>query len=625
MLLLALLFGCQSRDTLVIKSKDVDLTDFVDFLDSDDVVLNKSGGTRVVVKDEPGLAEGAYRLEQKGKRTLVHASDPLGVQYGVAHALELHGFRFYHPERTRQPDEIAPLDNVPEGLYEPEMARRGLHMHTLHPIEGMWDFWVPNSSDRPQRIIDWTIKNRGNHIQWVGLDNIDGRDLVAQQEWRDHTRGIVDYAHERGVTTGLGVQLFGGANLQFAYDLVDANAWNAAQAAERLDVVFGDIDFDVLSLSFGEFSGTEPENFVSAASEASAFMEQEYPQVERVATIHVGDDLRVEYQGEEMIYYFLATFVEPPLKPWIHTVMYYNLFEDAGLAYHHEEFDMHREYLVEAIAADEPVGYHPESAYWVAFDINVPTYLPLYIRSRWLDMHEAPGIDDHVLFSSGWEWGYWQNDYATLRMNYTVPDDHGDVVRQMFPEPELADVVIELSELQARYLIDQRLAAYMAGREAVIDIGGSRGIIAQPDRPELGETPPDGVLDGLDAMADESEALLDRLQGDSWWVDEVRDGIEIDVHRARFARLVFEASMRGDADMLADAEAELAKARLVVDRRHDDLHYGDAERLLRLEQNPTLYQFGYLEKAETMCFWERELVQARNVINGTTEREPPCI
>ena len=30
-----------------------------------------------------------------------------------------------------------------------------------------------------------------------------------------------------------------------------------------------------------------------------------------------------------------------------------------------------------------------------------------------------PSLDEQVLFSSGWEWGYWQNDYVTLRQGYT--------------------------------------------------------------------------------------------------------------------------------------------------------------------------------------------------------------
>ena len=88
-----------------------------------------------------------------------------------------------------------------------------------------------------------------------------------------------------------------------------------------------------------------------------------------------------------------------------------------------------------------PVAYFPESAYWVAFDNSVPTYLPMYIRSRWLDMFEIKTqseenghatLTDHTLFSSGWELGYWQNDVATLRMNWSIPETYLSVFKDLF-------------------------------------------------------------------------------------------------------------------------------------------------------------------------------------------------
>ena len=49
--------------------------------------------------------------------------------------------------------------------------------------------------------------------------------------------------------------------------------------------------------------------------------------------------------GENLIYYFLVKFADPAIIPDIHTVMFYNLFETAGGAYHHEDFAEHRAYL----------------------------------------------------------------------------------------------------------------------------------------------------------------------------------------------------------------------------------------------------------------------------------------
>ena len=36
------------------------------------------------------------------------------------------------------------------------------------------------------------------------------------------------------------------------------------------------------------------------------------------------------------------------------------------------------EFLFDRLENGLPVAYFPESAYWVAFDNSVPTYLPMY-------------------------------------------------------------------------------------------------------------------------------------------------------------------------------------------------------------------------------------------------------
>ena len=87
---------------------------------------------------------------------------------------------------------------------------------------------------------------------------------------------------------------------------------------------------------------------------------------------YVGKDLQVTYEGEDYIYYLLAQFANPEITPWVHSVMFYNLYDSAGGAYHHDYFTEHREYLESKIENGEKVAYFPESAYWVAFDNLVP-------------------------------------------------------------------------------------------------------------------------------------------------------------------------------------------------------------------------------------------------------------
>lgn len=618
----------------------------------------RGGGVHLVVRDRAlaGCA-GCYRLERVSDRVIeVQAGDPLGAQYGLTAALESMDFRFVHPHATYAPVALS----LPEKddhfgvLHEPQIARRGLHLHTLHPTDGMMDFWEPDPDglERAKRVVDWTVRNRGNHLQWVALDDIQEGDAEA---WRDHTREIVDYAHRRGLTTGLGIQLFGSSNLQQAWDLVD-DPGDPVREREQMDerlAVVGDLGFDVLNLSFGEFFAEEPEVFVDAAERAYDAIQAHAGPVEVPAVVHVGnyDDLRVQWQGEELLYYFLAAETGRDIVPWIHSVMYYNLFEDAGGAYLHESFDEHRAFLLEALSAGEPVGYFPETAYWVAFDINVPTWLPVYVRSRWTDLDRirdaGPQVQDHVIFSSGWEWGYWQNDYATLRASYELPDRYEALYDDLF-EPygaegvALARAATTLADRQHDALIDQRLAAYLAGREAVIDLGDNLGIISQPDRPSFDEvaafTPDeaaafDQVLAGLASLSVDTREILVDLEAaaiETRFAAEMVDGAEVDALRTEFAHAVFSAALAHGSG--ADAQPHLLAARAardaavdVVARRHAALWDPDPGRLVAADRpNATVYAFGYLARADELCFWERELVQVENLVNGATAPVPPC-
>ncbi len=222
--------------------------------------------------------------------------------------------------------------------------------------------------------------------------------------------------------------------------------------------------------------------------------------------------------------------------------------------------------------SNQRAGYFPESAYWVAFGDSVPQYLPLYMRSRWLDLNNlrsaGPGaltLPEHVLFSSGWEWGYWQNDYATLRMSYALPSSWDAALVQMFAPlgdtgTRVVSLVQQLAELQHQALIGQRLAPYLAGRDVSLDLGRTLGIISQP-----------------------TQAPLD------------------------------------------SADALLTQAHDIVARRHASLHSSIAERLVQSDSNATIYQFGYLKQANELCYWERERIQLRNFLKLSTDMEPSCL
>ncbi len=611
----------------------------------------------VVALSSNDACDQCYRLEGSGTLLQVRGGGPLGRQYGLWHALEALGYRFPHPRYTRRPGEFLAADpSVLNRDYAPEMKkRRGLHLHTLHPIESLYDFWIPSPENLEggKRAIDFLIKNRGNYLQWCALDDID-KNPALRPAWAAHTQQLTDFAHAHGVHTGVALQLFGQSNLQNAFDLIDDTTVDPAPEMERrLHVLLDDTGFDTLNLSFGEFFAADPARFVAAVDSAYATMQKVQPGVEMTATIHVGnfDNLRVDYMGTRQLYYFLVRYANPAIVPWVHTTMYFNLYEDAGLAYLHEQFNEHRDYLEGRLRAGQPIGYFPESAYWIAFDINIPTFLPLYVRSRHLDMERlaaAGQLEDHVLFSSGWEWGYWLTDAATLRMNYTRPAKWIDAVADIYGGwgtvgAKATTLVERLGEAQHRALILERLAAYVASRDQVIDAGDRLGIFSQPDRPEFTEllaaTPAvredfrTRVLAKLKVHADELTAIAaeaEALPSDDPVMAELKDGIEVTAARVRFIHALYAATLAyadtgSDGGFITAAETELAAGKVIVARRRRGLWDPDPKTILRDTPNPTFYQYGYLREGDSLCFWERERAQVRNAVLQAGQPVPGCI
>ncbi len=618
------------------------------------VGTDSGSGYQIVVVDDPAIPLEGYRIETEADLMRVHAHDVLGAQFGVAVALEGMGFRFRHPFTPLVPG-VPELVAVDRALHQPRIRVRGIHLHTLHPVEGYFAFWEgsPGSTNDAHRIIDWVVKNRANYLQWVALDNINKPSDYAV--WQPFTRELIDYAHFRGIRVGLGIQLFGQSNLQSAFDLSDDKTGTVPIGDEiraRLPVVTKDLPFDVYELSFGEFFNAEPQKFVDSVNEVRSQLRTLAPQAELHAVVHVGAEQRVQYMGEDLIYYFLVKFTDPSIIADIHTVMFYNLFESAGGAYQSENFFEHRDYLRERMCAGQRGSYKPETAYWVAFDNSVPQFFPLYVQSRLRDLAELQKpagpcgvLDQHVLFSSGWEWGYWLNDVASLRASYELTGNLYDAFSyELAPDlgPKAAALVERLSTSQHDHVMIEKLTGYIVGRDSVIDLGRTLDIISQPDRitfdqlaAGMGRAEVEGMLTVLGTYVSELEVMVREIDDlslpGSRWAHELRAGFRIDLVRAKFVAATYQASLAqldGDTatakQRFGTAKALLDDAREVVGDRHDDLHDTHGRRILDKTSNQTFYQFGYLYFADSLCYWQRELDQVGAMIGSSTAIPLSC-
>jgi len=666
--LLALLLACGDNVPASISIQapaawEPTLKDFVALTPTGAISLGDDGAFRIELVEDASMPAEAYRASVVDKAIIVRAADRLGAQYGTAAALEALGFRFRHPFETYVPVtpqlDAAALDGA---LHAPETRVRGFQLHTLHPIESYYAFWEPSagSTNDAHRIIDWTVKNRGNYVQWVALDDI--VDPKRGDPWRAFSRELIDYAHARGVRVGLNIQLFGESNLQQAYDLADSDPAVvplADQIAARLPTITTDLPFDVYDLSFGEFFNADPAQFIASVNEVKTQLALHAPQAELRAFIHVGADQRVDYQGENLLYYFLVKYADPAIVHDVHTTMFYNLFETASGAYHHENFHEHRDYLFAQQCAGRRPGYVPETAYWIAFDNSVPQFLPIYIHNRWLDLDQLRAqspcpnlpLDAHVIFSTGWEWGYWLHDVTALRASFELPSTPTALVDDAFGRDLAAATqpVMALAELQRTYLHLQDLVPYVASRDVSIDLGRQLDIVSQPDRVTFADIVAGTNVDvartklrALAEYADQLDALAEAFYAIDFpahsrrWAEELRDGFAIDQLRVRFVLASYAAVLAhvdGDpatARTRANDAAELmAQARTVVARRHADLHDTHGRRLLEKaseeSSNRTIYQYGYLYMANILCFWQRELGQVDGILGLTSAAPPGCL
>jgi hypothetical protein len=274
------------------------------------------------------------------------------------------------------------------------------------------------------------------------------------------------------------------------------------------------------------------------------------------------------------------------------------------------------------------------------------------MRSRWLDLDriamEAGPLPEHIVFSTGWEWGYWQNDAIAFRQSVRRSASWQVAVEELFaplgePGAAMAAAAIAAGELEHEMLIERRLAAYLAGRDAHIDLGDAAGIIGAPDRPGFAEIAAlaaaeldafeADVIDPLAALGAGLDEIADELSASGATADvfgaEMRDGLEVTAERARFIGAAYRAAIAvargGEPEpALADLETALDRGRAIVDRRHAALFDPDPDRLLRGGLSVTLYQFGYLKQADELCYWQRERRQLLNLARGESAPVPSC-
>ncbi len=587
-------------------------------------------------------ASDGYAIVRQDPEVLVVANDAPNLAFGAYALLEELGARFFHPK-----DELVPVLGhpiVPRTLAitrASPFSKRGLQLHTLHPIEYFHVFNEPSAEhfEDAKRFIDWLVKTGQNYFQWVELVTVDF------SSWMPYAQSIVDYAHSRGVRVGACVQVWGGASLQNNYVLIStADGWQAQMDAQ-LDKIMS-ISWDVLELALGEFVSADPQEVIDWLNHAVDHVGTAFPSARVDVQNHVGNykNLYVQYQGQTVYYYHLPQYADARLGQSVHTLSLFDLYRDWA-TYAHPDFHFQHDYIIQELPTRR-VTYFPESAYWISADIDVPLFLPEFIFARWNDIHtltgEVSGLEGHLMFSSGHEWGYWLTDYLTAKMLWEPQQplryffDHYTAAFGSCAN-DLGAALSSLTDLQSHYLFDERLLPYLQGENGTVDEGYVLGYETHPkrvafeavlamsdaDRATFEQT----VVAELEAMAAAMQPLEDtvaaRCRGSAGasasFCNELWDGFAIDRIRARHTAALYRAMLDvatgvNPSAHMADAQSLTTQAGAVVARREANYRFSLHD-VTGAYPNATAYAFGYLRPAHTLCYYTRQEIQAQTLID----------
>ena len=604
-----------------------------------------------------------WRSFRKGGKIILKLETPSyqGISFGLYGLLqEKLGFQFYHPKRTIIPlHETWPLSDVFVWESIPRFDKKGFHIHTLHPIElteQLHNPAYPNAVQDIKEYIDWLARNQQNVFQFYLLRGID------RERWIEHAQDFVSYAHDRGILSGL----------EFSLSSIQQRAFTAIKLLRPFPSYHRQIDdtlswlfrvkWDYVTVDFtlGEYQPDLGSCFPSLKDYIVKCITNDY-KTKLFFTTHVIPDKKNDMTERSETSHPAHTFslpgtVMPKTGILIHTVMCYSISELYAPVYG----NINQRGMLDRARREnlnQETWYWPESAYWIAFDNSVPLFLLTYLDSRLSDMETMNkiGVNNHLTFSSGWEWGYWLVDWSIARWSWKHFDEGKAtspgplaMIQSLFPDHRIYRYWKEALALQNYYLKDMRMMPFFAALDPSAELTWPFNMPFQPRPPfsyrwlQKNATDADAekILEGPVALLEEYDCRISHLIAGLKRVsqrnygplrielpeqrivlEELTRGLEVTALRARHRALTIRALIEtkkekagkgGHSDQLLGQAAYVREQALSLVRQQEAIYRYPVELIARKRNDFTSYQFGYLYPASNLFFWFREEQQVKN-------------
>jgi hypothetical protein len=342
----------------------------------------------------------------------------------------------------------------------------------------------------------------------------------------------------------------------------------------------------------------------------------------------------------------------------IHTVMFYAIDEPSAPVYDDINF---KGMLCRAIRENKrrDTWYWPESAYWVSFDNSVPLLLLPYLDARYADMETMKriGVDNHLTFSSGWEWGYWLVDWSIARWSWTHIENGYvqntsplSVLEDLLPNTHMSLLFQRALALQNYYLKGRELIGFMSALDPSAELPWPFNRPFQP-RPFFSNSwllykASDAEAENISAstvseletyaremhsVAEDLELEIERINAVQKQISpdvpliasELTRALEVTALRAQHRSLTIRALLAqrkghwwlpatNEAERLLRQAASVRLKALALVRLQEKIYRYPVSLIARKRMNFTAYRFGYLYPASDLFFWRREEEQMRH-------------